>query len=236
MTPAYEYVGSELDLFAAATQWKAYVRARVGPYLGDEVLEVGAGFGGTTQVYCKGTERRWVCLEPDARLADRLSGSIRDGSLPRCCTAVTGTIADTTGLPPFDSILYADVLEHIENDRAEVAAAAGRLKPGGHLVVLAPAHQWLFTPFDTAIGHYRRYTKATLAVLTPPELDVRRLAYLDAVGMAASLGNRVLLKQSMPTARQIALWDKVMVRLSRIVDPLIRYSVGKSVLAVWRKR
>src|SRR5271170_972215 len=107
MTPAYEYVGSELDLFAAATHWKAYVRARVGPYLGTEVLEVGAGFGGTTQVYCKGTERRWVCLEPDSRLADRLAGSIRDGGLPGCCSAVTGTIADTAGLAPFDSILYA---------------------------------------------------------------------------------------------------------------------------------
>ena len=40
----------------------------------------------------------------------------------------------------FDAILYIDVLEHIEDDRAEMARAAARLKPGGALIVLAPAH------------------------------------------------------------------------------------------------
>ena len=46
MTEPYHYVGDELDLFAVATRWKAYVLERIAPYLGDEVLEVGAGLGG----------------------------------------------------------------------------------------------------------------------------------------------------------------------------------------------
>jgi SAM-dependent methyltransferase len=236
MSAPFTYVGSELDLFAAATNWKSYCRAQIGPYLGSEVLEVGAGFGGTTRVYCRGTEKRWVGVEPDPQLADRLAASIRDGSLPACCTAVTGTIADTADLPPFDSILYADVLEHIAEDKAEVAAAAERLVPGGHLIVLGPAHQWLFTPFDQAIGHYRRYTRPMLAALTPPSLEIVRNIYMDSVGLAASLANRLLLKQSMPTPRQIATWDKLMVRTSRLVDPLIGRNFGKSVLTVWRKK
>jgi hypothetical protein len=101
---------------------------------------------------------------------------------------------------------------------------------------LAPAHQWLFTPFDQAIGHYRRYTRPMLAALTPESLEIRRLIYMDSVGLAASLANRLLLRQSMPTPRQIAVWDKLMVRLSRVVDPLIGRNFGKSVVAVWRKK
>jgi SAM-dependent methyltransferase len=236
MSATFAYVGAELDLFAAATHWKAYVRRQIAPYLGDEVVEVGAGFGGTTRVYCRGTERRWVGVEPDPKLADRFAESIHDGSLPGCCSIVTGTVADAADLPPFDTALYVDVLEHIADDRAEVAAAAERLKPGGHVVVLAPAHQWLFTPFDAAIGHFRRYNRRMLAALTAPHLEIRRLVYLDSVGLAASLANRLLLRQSMPTPRQIAVWDKFMVRLSRIADPLIARTMGKSVLAVWRKR
>jgi len=48
------------------------------------------------------------------------------------------------------------------------------------------------------------------------------------------LGNRPLPQPAKPTAKQIAVWDKFLVRLSRIVDPLLAYSVGKSVVGVWR--
>jgi SAM-dependent methyltransferase len=235
MTMPYTYVGSELDLFAAATNWKSYFRSLLEPYLGDEVLEVGAGLGGTTRLLCRGRRRRWVCLEPDTGLADRLARSIGDGKLPAHCQVVVGTLEQAEGQPPFDTALYIDVLEHIEDDRGELARAARQLKPGGHVIVLSPAHQWLYTSFDKAIGHYRRYTKKTLTALTPEGLELDRIVYLDSVGLLASLGNRLVLNRAMPNPKQIAIWDKFMVRLSRAVDPLLAYSVGKSVLAVWRK-
>jgi hypothetical protein len=40
----------------------------------------------------------------------------------------------------------------------------------------------------------------------------------------------------MPTRKQIVFWDQVMVPLSKIIDPLIQYSVGKSILGVWQKK
>src|SRR5262249_35771770 len=92
-----------------------------------------------------------------------------------------------------------------------------------------------YTPFDQAVGHCRRYTKASLAALTPQNTEILRLIYLDVMGLVASLGNRFLLKRSMPTAGQIVIWDRLMVPLSRMVDPLLGYSVGKSVLAIWQK-
>lgn len=236
MSVPFTYVGSELDLFEAATNWKNYVHRQVAPYLGGSVLEVGAGHGGTTKVLCRRRHDRWVCLEPDAGLAERTTESIADGTLPSFCRSVVGTVDDLGDEPPFDSALYMDVIEHIEDDRAELARVAGRLKPGGHLIVLSPAHQWLFTPFDEAIGHYRRYTLKTLRAAAPTVYEPVRLRYLDAVGMLASLGNRLLLRRSMPNAGQIAAWDKLMVPCSRLVDPVLGYRVGKSVLGIWKKR
>ena len=235
MSTAYTYEGSELDLFAAATHWKSYFRDRLAPYLGQEVLEVGAGLGGTTKVLCRGTERRWVCLEPDAALASRLEGEIRSGSVPACCEVRVGTLGEDPGPERFDTILYMDVLEHIPGDRAEVARAARALAPGGHIIALSPAHQWLFTPFDEAIGHCRRYTKASFGALAGEGLETVRLDYMDSVGFFASLGNRLLLKSAAPTPGQIAFWDRVLVPMSRLFDPVLGYSAGKSVLAVWRK-
>jgi len=232
---SYVYVGTELDLFATAERWKSYVRRRVQPYVGRQVLEVGAGTGGTTRVLCDERPQRWVCLEPDSSLGDRLIAAIHDGELADCCEARIGILADLDERDRFDTILYMDVLEHIADDGAELLRAADQLQAGGHLVVLAPAHQWLFTPFDEAIGHFRRYTKSTLRAAGPESLELVRLEYLDSIGMLASLGNRIVLKSSMPKPAQIAVWNRLMVPLSRLVDPLLGFAVGKSVLAVWRK-
>lgn len=57
------------------------------------------------------------------------------------------------------------MLEHIEADAAEMNKAAALLNPGGHIIVLSPAFQFLYNPFDKAIGHYRRYNKRMLKKL-----------------------------------------------------------------------
>jgi SAM-dependent methyltransferase len=232
---SYVYCGAELGLFAVAENWKAYIRATVTPFLGRSVLEVGAGNGNTTRALCRGSFDRWVCLEPDTALADQLHSAAGAGELPDCCRISIGTLSDLSEHERFDTILYMDVLEHIADDRAELEMAAGHVEPGGHLIVLAPAHQWLFTPFDKAIGHYRRYTKQALRVAAPEDLSPIKLTYMDSVGMLASLGNRLLLKSSMPTAQQIAVWDRLMVPLSRLVDPVLFHTLGKSVLGVWTR-
>jgi SAM-dependent methyltransferase len=231
---ALSYVGSELELFAKATNWKAYYARYLKRYLVGDVLEVGAGIGATTEALCDGSQDRWVCLEPDIEMGSRLKKRIGEGQLPGCCEAITGVITRLDPGETFDAIIYIDVLEHIEADREELEAAASRLKRSGSLIILSPAHGWLYTPFDKAIGHFRRYDKKKLSGIIPEGLECERLIYLDSVGMLASLGNQLVLKSSMPGDRQIAFWDKTMIPLSMLIDPMLGYRVGKSVLGVWR--
>src|SRR5262245_28385105 len=107
----YSYIGTELELFSAATVWKSYFRRHIEPFLGAEVLEVGAGMGGTTKLLCSPRQRAWTCLEPDPELARALSESIERGELPRCCRVVTGTLTQIPAAFLFDTLLYIDVLE-----------------------------------------------------------------------------------------------------------------------------
>lgn len=230
------YIGSELELFSEALNWKAYYRHLIKSYLDYEVLEVGAGIGSTTKALCKRSQRRWLCLEPDPVMANTLRSLLLSGDIPECCEVRTGTLLDVSHDELFDTIIYIDVLEHIKDDRSEVNLAANHLRKGGVLIVLAPAHQWLFTSFDKAIGHYRRYSKSTLSAIIPDSLECLSLIYLDCVGLIASLGNRFILRKKMPNRQQIALWDKVMVPLSIKFDPLLQYSMGKSIVGIWRKR
>lgn len=223
---AYTYEGCELDLFAKATRWKAYWRDHIAGYVSGSVLEVGAGIGTNAQALKSLRFESWLSLEPDAALASRIETGPRHRSH-------VGTLASLD--ERFDTILYIDVLEHIADDRAEARLASRHLNPGGSLIVLAPAHPFLFTPFDTAVGHYRRYTRASLRAVIPPELELRKLVYLDAAGLLASLGNRLLLQSAHPSEAQILAWDRFLVPPSRFLDPLLFGRVGKSVLGVWSK-
>ena len=228
----FAYVGSELELFACATTWKSYVRSHLQPYLSGDILEVGAGIGSATATFNDGTPRRWVCLEPDRALAER----IKPGLPPKLtnCEIVAGTLSDLGPDQQFDGILYMDVLEHIEADGAELARAAGHLKPDGVLVILSPALPWLFTPFDKAIGHYRRYTKNSLRSIAPRDLHETKCIYLDSVGLLASLGNKLFLRSPVPSETQIRFWDRFMVPISKFADRALGYALGRSILVIWR--
>ena len=234
MITPYTYPGDELDLFAHASNWKAYWSSKVRPYLGADVVEVGAGTGSNTALLRGGMNGRWVCLEPDPVLAARIPDfPVADGP-SRTVEVVTGTLDAVPSEARFDSVLYIDVLEHIADDGPELARAAARLRPGGYLVVLAPAHPSLFSAFDEAVGHYRRYTRRSIAQIGPPNTHSARFSYLDSAGVLVSLANRAILGQRTPSARQILFWDRLLVPVSRRLDPLLGSRVGKSILAVWR--
>jgi hypothetical protein len=87
-----------------------------------------------------------------------------------------------------------EVLEHIEDEVRQIETASRLLRPGGHIAILAPAHQWLYSEFDLSIGHLRRYSKVTLRALMPKGWLERKFIYLDLIGILLSLCNVVALR------------------------------------------
>lgn len=233
MRNPFQYAGKELDLFSEALNWKRYFKRKLDPYVIGDVLEVGAGTGGTTRVLCPFHRGRWTCLEPDADLAAQLESQAQTFGCD--VEILAGTIRELPAHRAYDCILYIDVLEHIEQDVEELEHASAHLNLNGYLVVLAPAHQWIFTEFDAAIGHFRRYDKTALKGVAPKGLDAVTLFYLDSAGLLASTANLLLLHRSIPTKRQIMFWDKFLVPVSEILDPLFGLRLGKTCVGVWRK-
>ncbi len=225
------YQGQELTIFAQATNWKAYWSTSISKWISGHVLEVGAGMGTNTHFLQTPDVRSWLCLEPDASLCRVLEASVAH---IRVCSVLCGTIRRLSAAS-YDCILYIDVLEHIEGDQAELAHAATLLRPGGRLIVLSPAYQFLFSPFDEAIGHYRRYNRRSLLACSPAGCRQEALFYLDSLGVSLSFANRAFFKQSIPTPRQLRVWDRSIIPASRILDRAIQHSVGKSIVGVWTR-
>ncbi len=230
-----KYIGDELTIFKDAVNWKKYWYNSISKYISGDVLEVGAGIGINTNLILQNHPdvRSIVSIEPDKSLADQILSNLTvDNSK---VTVLNQYLHDLPTDKRFDTIIYIDVIEHIEDDSGELNKAKLYLKEGGLLIILVPAYNFLFSPFDEAIGHYRRYNKKMLVNAIPDELSKLKLFYLDSLGVCASLVNKFVLKQSYPTKKQILKYDRMIVPISKILDRLVFNSLGKSLVGIWKK-
>ena len=160
---------------------------------------------------------------------------IKEEELPAFCKAINGTLDDLPVLQKFDTIIYIDVLEHIENDKSEIEKAVTKLNDDGQLIILSPAFQMLYSPFDKAIGHYRRYTKKTLReTVKTPNLTETKMFYLESSGMLLLLINKFLFKRNYPSKKNIVVWDKLFIPVSKLLDKISFYSFGKTIIGIWK--
>ena len=196
-------------------------------------MEVGAGIGSNTLLLRRFTKGRWLCIEPDPALASQLAQNIDVAGIT--VDTYIGPLRSLSSNERFDCVLYIDVLEHIADDAGELTLALSHLASGGHLAVLAPANEALFSPFDRTLGHFRRYSKSSLLAIQPEGVTLQEFRHLDSVGLLLLALNRAVLRSSLPTFRLILLWDRVTIPISRVADRVFDYRIGKSILAVWRK-
>lgn len=228
-----KYAGTELELFQHAVNWKRYWSALVKPYVAGDVLDVGSGHGANAPYLHNERVSSYTFLEPDGALLSRMPDV---PPLPAFIEQrrIQGTTVDVA-TERFDTLLYIDVLEHIPDASNELQRAADLLRPNGHLILVVPAFQFLYSPFDKAIGHVCRYDRPLLRSQMPAAFEEVHMNYLDSAGMLLSLGNKLLLRSAEPTASQIALWDARIVPISRITDRLVGRALGRSLVAVYRK-
>lgn len=121
---------------------------------GDRVLDVGAGDAWLAASVQRAFDVTVTCW--DRHYTDADLQSLTAQGLHPCRAAPEG---------PFEVVMLCDVLEHAEDDRALLATAVERLKPGGRLLVTVPAWPALFSAHDRALHHHRRYTPAALRTL-----------------------------------------------------------------------
>jgi SAM-dependent methyltransferase len=122
---------------------------------GRKVLNAGAGQG-TFSRTLEGLGFDVTSLEPSADAIELLR--LRVAGPVVCATLEEMPLAPAS----MDAAVLGEVLEHIEDDRAALAAVAKVLVPGGVLAVSVPANPDYFGPSDRWAGHVRRYTRERL--------------------------------------------------------------------------
>jgi len=154
--------GHTLDALTAAPRFNLWMADTIRPYVGETVLEIGAGIGNLTQVLLP-RRKRYIATDLDtehlARLRNRFSN--RPALEVRRCDLVHPPDFEDLA-ESVDTVVCLNVLEHVEDDHLGLRNIHRVLQPGGHAIVLVPHDQRIFGTLDVALGHYRRYAHEEL--------------------------------------------------------------------------
>jgi len=85
------------------------------------------------------------------------------------------------------------VIEHIDEDVAGMRALAGKLKPGGKMLITVPAFPWMWSAHDVVNHHKRRYTRRTLrALVDDAGLKLEMMSWFNSLPfpLAANIGQQ----------------------------------------------
>ena len=136
-----------------------------------------------------------------------------------------------------DYVYSVNVLEHIEHDGEALSQISSIMQPGGRLLVYVPSLPCLFSSMDTAVGHFRRYTKKNLInKVTNAGFTVVQCEYVDSLGILATLlyklsGN----SKGSINIKALKFYDYYIFPLSRICDRALRRIAGKNIFVVCEK-
>jgi SAM-dependent methyltransferase len=202
---------------------------RVRRWIGREVLEIGSGIGNLSAFLVD--RERLVLTDTREEYLSRLR--TRFAGRPNISVAHLYLPHDDGGLDGqhFDTIICLNVLEHVDDDIASLAAIRRLLAPSGRLVLLVPALPALYGTIDQALGHHRRYKRADLATkLAAAGFRVAHIEYFNVAGIPGWWwAGRILRRQTIP-AGSLKLYD-ALVPLFRL-ERLIPWRVGQSLIAI----
>lgn len=215
-----------------AINYHKWIIDELAPFLGQIVVEVGAGVGDLTSVLLQTELKHLYAFEPAPNLFPLLDKKTK--GQPRVST-VNEYFQPEFVSDEIDSVLYINVLEHIEDDSKELSMVYSALQSGGYLLLFVPALKWLFSNADSSFGHFRRYYMTGLVKqVEDAGFTIEKAQYFDLAGVLPWYVNFVLLKNSFNSS-SVSLYDRLAVPPMRIFEKLIKPPIGKNILIVAKK-
>tara|TARA_B100000686_G_C16773842_1_gene967064 strand:+ start:1965 stop:2654 length:690 start_codon:yes stop_codon:yes gene_type:complete len=226
-----EYDGWELHYFDEAYNFRTYQFKIINQFVKGKTAEVGPGTGENTNYYLHKTASLDL-FEPSKKIFEILKEKIQNKPNVQILNKEFLNHKEK-----YDTIIYLDVLEHIEHDQEEFFNAFSNLNEGGYLIVSVPAFNFLYSKFDKDVGHCKRYSKTDFKkFIKQLKPSFSKLIYYDSVGFLLIVLSRIFFKSeySSNIKNKVSFWNKL-IPISKIIDLVTFFSFGKSLLCIIKK-
>jgi len=235
MSEKHCYAGKDLEAMSFAVNYHRWILSLFKPYLGERVVEVGAGTGSFSELLLEQRLQSLSLVEPSVEMYQQLCRRMEEVSAPvKTYNDIFENVADQirSNERP-DSIIYINVLEHIADDVHELSVINQTLAAGGRLLIFVPAFRWLYGSYDRQINHFRRYTRS--------ELKQRFLAvgfrvfasrYFDVLGVLPWWVKYRLLQSKNMEPGAVKFYDQRVVPIAKSLESRVTPPLGKNVLLI----
>ena len=232
----YKDAGAEtLEALAAAPRFNQWMAEVIEPYVGNSVMEIGAGIGNLSR-FLAPRRKRYVATDIDAEHLARLQGRFRhrpNTEIRYMDLSQTQWFREFAG--QMDSVVCLNVLEHVEDDLTGLRNIHSVLTPGGRAIILVPQGQQIFGTLDTALGHFRRYSETELREkMEKMGFHVERVIMFNRISKPAWYVSGRILRRTALGRRQMRMFDRL-VWLWRRIDSKLPWA-STSLIAVGVKK
>ena len=226
-----QVLSSSLESLDNALNYRNWIVDLCTPYLGTSLLEIGAGHGTFTESFAKLCT---VCaVEPGTDSSATLTERFADDEN---VDVIVG-VADNVEKVGFDAAVMINVFEHIDDEIGTLETIHHRLQPDGHLIIWVPAFMLLYSPFDKALGHHRRYRlKPLIELIEANGFDVVERRYANLPGWFFWLICVRILRQEPSNETTVQLFDRFIVPVVRWIESRLRVPFGQSIFIVARRQ
>ena len=186
------------------------------PYLGQRVLEIGAGLGTLTDQFAP--RERYLASDINPSYLQQLHAYAADKPYMRVARVDATKAEDFAGLHgQFDTAVMVNVLEHVPDEQATLRNLWNVLEPGGRAVMLVPQHPAIYGTLDTVLEHRERYTAAGLRrSLEQADFHVGRIFNFNRFAVPAWILNGMLLRKTEFESGQVKLLETIMPLVRRL--------------------
>ena len=229
-----EYGSRILSELEHARRFNHWMGKTIRPFLGDRVLEIGAGIGSLTAQFIP--RETYVASDINPHYLRYLQSYSFGKPYLHVLKIDVGVPEDFADLQEsFDTAVMINVLEHVPDEGLALRNLYSALAPGGRVVVLVPQHPWLYGSLDEVLQHRERYTPAKLkADLINAGFSVERIFDFNRASVPGWWLNGKVFRRKTFSRPQLKMLEMAMPFLAR-VDRLWPWS-GLSVIGIGLKQ
>ncbi|MDO8638632.1 MAG: class I SAM-dependent methyltransferase [Candidatus Daviesbacteria bacterium] len=228
---SYDNGTQTLESMSQAVWYNQWILNKFKKFLNGEILEVGCGIGNFTKTLVN-YGKVWT-IDINSKYIEKVQEQIKGAVWSGYGDIEKGKYFFNN--QKFDTIICSNVLEHIKGDEKALKNLYYLLNKGGILVLLVPAHDFLFGEIDRSIGHYRRYNKERLSKqMTQIGFKIINERILNMLGGIGWWFSSKLLGKTTVESSKVRLFNLVapfILPFEDIVEP----PIGTSILIVAQK-